>query len=213
MVQSALRAEDEKKRISRENFMLTSVPITTQAAYEPALYHAVEDHDERRKPVNFYMFLPLFTYIARLTINVQYPRMNKNVRHIALVGLICAGWMLFFIGDAISSWQNTNGQPYWISLHDSWELFIIDGVYEGVIGTRLLLYFILLSGRWPFRPAEASNSPYSGGHLCLSIVFMHSGYSNHKSLGWCYDRKQRSGWYEHAAIPPKLHSLSICTIN
>ncbi|GAB6032279.1 hypothetical protein CHUAL_010920 [Chamberlinius hualienensis] len=47
MVQSALRSEDEKKRVARENFLLTTVPVTMQAAYEPALYHAAaEDHDD-----------------------------------------------------------------------------------------------------------------------------------------------------------------------
>lgn len=46
MVQAALIAEEEKKRLSRENFLFTSLPITVQAAYEPALYHAAEDHDD-----------------------------------------------------------------------------------------------------------------------------------------------------------------------
>lgn len=43
----ALQAREDKKRSERENFMVTTIPITTQAAYEPSLHHAVgDDHDE-----------------------------------------------------------------------------------------------------------------------------------------------------------------------
>ncbi|XP_069694357.1 protein unc-80 homolog isoform X2 [Periplaneta americana] len=43
----ALQAQEDKKRTERENFLITTIPITVQAAYEPSLYHAVgDDHDE-----------------------------------------------------------------------------------------------------------------------------------------------------------------------
>ena len=47
MVRSALDAEEKKRRIERENFLLTTVPVTIQAAYEPALHHVTaDDHEE-----------------------------------------------------------------------------------------------------------------------------------------------------------------------
>ncbi|XP_069159541.1 protein unc-80 homolog isoform X1 [Procambarus clarkii] len=47
MVRSALEAEEKKRRIERENFLLTTVPVTIQAAYEPALHHvSPDDHEE-----------------------------------------------------------------------------------------------------------------------------------------------------------------------
>ncbi|XP_073988249.1 unc80, NALCN channel complex subunit isoform X3 [Rhodnius prolixus] len=47
LIKMALQAREDKKRSERENFMVTTIPITTQAAYEPSLHHAVgDDHDE-----------------------------------------------------------------------------------------------------------------------------------------------------------------------
>lgn len=47
MVRSALEAEEKKRRTERENFLLTTVPVTIQAAYEPALHHvSADDHEE-----------------------------------------------------------------------------------------------------------------------------------------------------------------------
>ncbi|CAB0018274.1 unnamed protein product, partial [Nesidiocoris tenuis] len=43
----ALQAREDKKRLERENFMVTTIPVTIQAAYEPSLHHgAGDDHDE-----------------------------------------------------------------------------------------------------------------------------------------------------------------------
>lgn len=56
MVQSALEAEEKKRRIECENFLLTTVPVTIQAAYEPALHHVTaDDHEEGNC---FYSFIP-----------------------------------------------------------------------------------------------------------------------------------------------------------
>lgn len=47
LIKMALQAQEDKKRTERENFLITTIPITVQAAYEPSLYHAVgDDHDE-----------------------------------------------------------------------------------------------------------------------------------------------------------------------
>ncbi|XP_046393341.1 protein unc-80 homolog [Ischnura elegans] len=47
LIKLALQAEEDKKRVERENFLITTIPITVQAAYEPSLYHAIgDDHDE-----------------------------------------------------------------------------------------------------------------------------------------------------------------------
>jgi hypothetical protein len=46
MIRRALLAEEERKRVGRENFPMTTVPVTQLAAYEPALHSAVEEHEE-----------------------------------------------------------------------------------------------------------------------------------------------------------------------
>ncbi|GLV31802.1 uncoordinated 80 [Carabus blaptoides fortunei] len=47
LIKMALQAQDDKKREERENFLITTIPITVQAGYEPSLYHAAgDDHDE-----------------------------------------------------------------------------------------------------------------------------------------------------------------------
>lgn len=43
----ALQQRNDKKRAERESFLLTTIPITRQAAREPALDHAADDHVER----------------------------------------------------------------------------------------------------------------------------------------------------------------------
>ncbi|XP_065337258.1 protein unc-80 homolog isoform X7 [Cloeon dipterum] len=45
LIKLALQAEEDKKRQERENFLITTIPITFQAAYEPSL-HLHEDHDD-----------------------------------------------------------------------------------------------------------------------------------------------------------------------
>lgn len=42
----ALQAQDDKKREEREKFLITTIPITMQAAHEPSLYHTGEEHEE-----------------------------------------------------------------------------------------------------------------------------------------------------------------------
>ena len=42
----ALQAQDDKKREEREKFLITTIPITVQAAHEPSLYHTNEEHEE-----------------------------------------------------------------------------------------------------------------------------------------------------------------------
>lgn len=46
LVKLALQAQENKRREERENFLITTIPVTVQAAYEPSLYHAVEDHED-----------------------------------------------------------------------------------------------------------------------------------------------------------------------
>lgn len=48
MIYKALLAEEERKKIGRENFPMTTISPTQQAAYEPALHHVNEDHEEGR---------------------------------------------------------------------------------------------------------------------------------------------------------------------
>ena len=46
MIHRALLAEEDRRRGARENFHMTSVAVTQQAAYEPALLHNSEDHED-----------------------------------------------------------------------------------------------------------------------------------------------------------------------
>ncbi|XP_066154738.1 protein unc-80 homolog isoform X3 [Euwallacea fornicatus] len=47
LIKMALQAQDDKKREERENFLITTIPITMQAAHEPSLYHTTgEEHPE-----------------------------------------------------------------------------------------------------------------------------------------------------------------------
>lgn len=46
LIHRALQAEEEKKCNERENFHITAVAVNVLAAYEPALFHAVEEHEE-----------------------------------------------------------------------------------------------------------------------------------------------------------------------
>lgn len=45
LIKMALQAQDDKKREEREKFLITTIPITIQAAHEPSLYHT-EEHEE-----------------------------------------------------------------------------------------------------------------------------------------------------------------------
>lgn len=47
-IKRALQQRNDKKRAERESFLITTIPITRQAAREPALDHAVDDHIERK---------------------------------------------------------------------------------------------------------------------------------------------------------------------
>lgn len=47
LVESALKAEEDRKCNERENFLISTVPVTIQASYEPALHHSgADDHDD-----------------------------------------------------------------------------------------------------------------------------------------------------------------------
>lgn len=51
-----MQQRNDKKRAERESFLLTTIPITRQAAREPALDHAADDHVERESYINYYYF-------------------------------------------------------------------------------------------------------------------------------------------------------------
>ncbi|EFX80552.1 hypothetical protein DAPPUDRAFT_318531 [Daphnia pulex] len=52
LVESALKAEEDRKCSERENFRISAVPVTIQASYEPALHHVgADDHDDGSKKV------------------------------------------------------------------------------------------------------------------------------------------------------------------
>lgn len=47
LITMALQAQEDKKRSERENFLITTIPITEQAAYQTSQVHVVgDDHDE-----------------------------------------------------------------------------------------------------------------------------------------------------------------------
>lgn len=47
-IKRALQQRNDKKKAERESFLITTIPITRQAAREPALDHAADDHIERK---------------------------------------------------------------------------------------------------------------------------------------------------------------------
>lgn len=47
-IKRALQQRNDKKRAERESFLITTIPITRQAAREPALDHAADDHVDRK---------------------------------------------------------------------------------------------------------------------------------------------------------------------
>ena len=51
LIHRALLAEEDRRRKAREDFYMTSVPLTSHAAYEPALHHVGEEHEEGRSCV------------------------------------------------------------------------------------------------------------------------------------------------------------------
>ncbi|CAH1139308.1 unnamed protein product [Phyllotreta striolata] len=51
LIKMALQAQDDKKRLERENFLITTIPITIQAAHEPSLHeHEEGDDGEAENP-------------------------------------------------------------------------------------------------------------------------------------------------------------------
>lgn len=46
MIRKAFQAEEERKRVGRERFPMTTIPVNQLAAYEPAIHHASEEHEE-----------------------------------------------------------------------------------------------------------------------------------------------------------------------
>ncbi|CAG2182896.1 unnamed protein product, partial [Oppiella nova] len=46
LVTKALQEEEDKLREERECYRISAVPVHLQAAYEPALFHTVEEHEE-----------------------------------------------------------------------------------------------------------------------------------------------------------------------
>lgn len=67
LIKKALQAQDDKKREERENFLITTIPITVQAAYEPS--PVGDDHDEGTYLVRMYQYY----YIQYIIIfNIKY---------------------------------------------------------------------------------------------------------------------------------------------
>ncbi|KAH9417878.1 Protein unc-80, partial [Dermatophagoides pteronyssinus] len=51
LISKALQDQEDKLREERENYRFNSVPVTLQAAYEPVLYHTIDDHDDQEDDV------------------------------------------------------------------------------------------------------------------------------------------------------------------
>lgn len=56
----ALQAQDDKKREEREKFLITTIPITIQAAHEPSLHHVGEEHEQEGKIFRIYFEFTTF---------------------------------------------------------------------------------------------------------------------------------------------------------
>lgn len=62
LIKKALQAQDDKKREERENFLITTIPITVQAAYEPS--PVGDDHDEGIYFVGTYQYPKLMMFLS-----------------------------------------------------------------------------------------------------------------------------------------------------
>jgi len=50
MVQRAMLAEEDRRRAARKNFRMLTVPVCSQASFEPALLHTTaDDHEDGTK--------------------------------------------------------------------------------------------------------------------------------------------------------------------
>lgn len=58
LIKMALQAQDDKKREERENFLITTIPITLKAAHEPSLYHTSEEHEDGKTDDDFQLGNP-----------------------------------------------------------------------------------------------------------------------------------------------------------
>lgn len=45
-IKRAFQQREDKRRAEREGFLITTIPITRQAAWEPSLEHPQDDHVE-----------------------------------------------------------------------------------------------------------------------------------------------------------------------
>lgn len=54
LIKMALQAQDDKKREEREKFLITTIPITIQAAHEPSLHHVGEEHEQEGTTYSFF---------------------------------------------------------------------------------------------------------------------------------------------------------------
>lgn len=81
LIKMALQAQDDKKREERENFLITTIPITIQAAHEPSLYHTEEHEEGSYKSSTF--FLPLCINISLLVLadDEQSEGQQRNAGH------------------------------------------------------------------------------------------------------------------------------------
>lgn len=75
----ALQAQDDKKREERENFLITTIPITMQAAHEPSLYHTTgEEHAEDGMIFRFELYNIMIIYYDIFYIFYS-PESNSHV--------------------------------------------------------------------------------------------------------------------------------------
>ena len=66
LIHRALLAEEDRRRKARETFHMTSVPLTSHAAYEPALHHVGEEHEEGR------------SYVCDASVTAALPRRRNT---------------------------------------------------------------------------------------------------------------------------------------
>jgi len=57
----ALQAEEDKKRMERQNFLMTTVSICQQASYEPSEYKFSKNCQNFKKSITFSTFFARFT--------------------------------------------------------------------------------------------------------------------------------------------------------
>ena len=133
LVQIALKKEEEKKRLDRENYRISTVPVTGQAAHEPSFYHvAGDEHDEGERSACRSVGGRVGQPAAALS--VCRPARSGTMGRSRPLGLVDR--------DALSAARCARFSGSWLSVaHEFWGLFSEACTSPQKCGATLQIFF------------------------------------------------------------------------